>query len=69
MDEAESLYREALAIDRKAYGNEHPDVAIDLNNLAGLCRAQVRVDLFSGLALACSVAEFVYRVETKRRKN
>ena len=27
--------RRALAIDEKAYGPDHPDVAIDLNNLAG----------------------------------
>ena len=30
--------REALEIDKKVYGNEHPDVAIDLNNLAALLR-------------------------------
>ena len=35
-DEAMPLYKESLAIDRKVYGNEHPDVAIDLNNLAML---------------------------------
>jgi len=28
------MYREALAIDKKIYGEEHPDVARDLNNLA-----------------------------------
>ena len=33
---AEPLYRRALAIDQKALGPEHPDVAIDLNNLAML---------------------------------
>ena len=40
-DEAEPLYREALAIDRKVSGNEHPDVATSLNNLAGLLKTQV----------------------------
>jgi tetratricopeptide (TPR) repeat protein len=34
--EAEPLYRRALAIDEASYGPEHPDVAIDLNNLASL---------------------------------
>ena len=34
--EAEPLYRRALAIDEKSYGPDHPDVARDLNNLAGL---------------------------------
>ena len=40
--EAEPLYLQALAIDEKVYGKDHPDVAIDLNNLAGLYKAQVR---------------------------
>ena len=51
-DEAKLMHEESLRIRRKALGNEHPDVAQSLNNLAGLCRAQVRVDLFSGSALA-----------------
>ena len=34
--EAEPLYKRALAIDEKALGPEHPEVAISLNNLAGL---------------------------------
>ena len=34
--EAESLYRRALAIAEKSYGPDHPDIARDLNNLAGL---------------------------------
>ena len=42
LDEAEPLYKEALAIDKKVYGDEHPDVAHDLNNLAGLLSNQVR---------------------------
>src|SRR5262249_11303386 len=34
--EAEPLYKRALTIDEKALGQEHPDVAIALNNLAML---------------------------------
>ena len=36
LDEAEPLYKEALAIDKKVFGDEHPNVAGDLNNLAVL---------------------------------
>ena len=39
-DEAEPLYKEALAIRKKVYGDEHPDVAGSLNNLAWLLRDQ-----------------------------
>ena len=46
-DEAEPLYRESLAIDKKIYGDEHPEVATDLNNLAGLLKAQVSSFVFS----------------------
>lgn len=35
-DEAESLFREALAIDEKAHGVRHPEVASCLNSLAAL---------------------------------
>ena len=38
--EAEPLYQRALAIDEKALGPEHPDVATDLNNLALLYQGQ-----------------------------
>jgi len=34
--EAEPLMRRALAMDEKAFGPEHPEVATDLNNLAQL---------------------------------
>ena len=40
-DEAEPLYCEALAIDRKVSGDEHPNVATSLNNLASLLESQV----------------------------
>ena len=36
LDEAEPLYKEALAIDKKVFGDEHPQVALALNNLAVL---------------------------------
>jgi hypothetical protein len=37
--EAEPLFRRALAIDEKSFGPDHPEVAMDLNNLAGLLPA------------------------------
>ena len=40
-EEAEPLYREAIAIRKQAQGDEHPDLATNLNNLAGLLKAQV----------------------------
>ena len=40
--EAEPLYKRALAIEEKALGPEHPDVATSLNNLAVLYQAQGR---------------------------
>ncbi|MEM9938369.1 MAG: tetratricopeptide repeat protein [Pseudomonadota bacterium] len=43
-DEAEPLYRRALAIDEASYGPDHPSVAIRLNNLAGLRLATNRLD-------------------------
>ena len=35
--------RRALAIDEASYGPEHPDVAVDLNNLAQLLKATNRL--------------------------
>ena len=40
-DDAEPLYRRALAIQEKTLGGDHPDVAESLNHLAGLLRSQV----------------------------
>jgi tetratricopeptide (TPR) repeat protein len=37
------MYRRALAIDEKSYGPDHPEVATDLNNLAGLLQATNRL--------------------------
>ncbi|MEH2179958.1 tetratricopeptide repeat protein, partial [Nostoc sp.] len=36
------LYIQALALRRKLLGEEHPDVAVSLNNLAGLYNSQGR---------------------------
>ena len=37
-DAAESLFQESLAMNRKLFGSEHPEVAANLNNLALLYR-------------------------------
>ena len=42
LDEAKPLYKESLAIKKKVFGDEHPKVALALNNLAELLRCQVR---------------------------
>ena len=41
--EATPKYRRSLAIREKVLGPDHPNVAISLNNLAGLLDIQVRV--------------------------
>jgi tetratricopeptide (TPR) repeat protein len=43
-DEAELLFREALAITGKTLGEAHPDYATDLNNLGSLLQATGRSD-------------------------
>ena len=40
---AKPLYERANSIWEKSLGPDHPQVAIGLNNLAGLLRSQVRV--------------------------
>jgi hypothetical protein len=42
-EDAEHLFRRALAIDEASYGNGHPNVARDLNNLAELLKATNRL--------------------------
>jgi hypothetical protein len=42
-EDAEPLFRRALAIDEASYGLDHPDVAIRLNNLAQLLKATKRL--------------------------
>jgi tetratricopeptide (TPR) repeat protein len=44
MKEAEPLYLQALELRKKLLGNEHPDVAISLNNLALLYNTQGRYE-------------------------
>src|SRR5262249_5494753 len=39
-EEAEQLYRRALAIKEKLFGADHPDVALTLNNLAAFYKSQ-----------------------------
>ena len=41
--EAEPLYRHALSIDEASFGPEHPEVASDLSNLAGLLQTTNRL--------------------------
>jgi len=43
-DEAIEKYEEALRIDEKTIGKEHPSYAIDLNNLADVYHSQGRYD-------------------------
>jgi hypothetical protein len=38
------MFRRALAMDESSYGPEHPEVARDLNNLAGLLQDTNRLD-------------------------
>lgn len=40
--EAESLFKRSLAINENVYGPDHPEVATDLINWAGLLESQVR---------------------------
>ena len=54
---AEPLLREALAIRRKAYGDDHPDTATSFNNLASLLHDAgdlTRAEPYYRLALASS---------------
>ena len=41
-DKADSLYIRAIEITEKTLGSDHPDLALRINNRAGLLRAQVR---------------------------
>ena len=43
-DEATELYKEALLIDEKTIGKEHPDYATNLNNLANVYHSQGKYD-------------------------
>ena len=48
-EEAEGLFREALAIDRATIGERHPEYATHLNNLASVVREQGRLEEAEGL--------------------
>ncbi|CAM9968286.1 unnamed protein product, partial [Hapterophycus canaliculatus] len=39
-EEAEPLYKRLLVVDENIYGPDHPEVASDLNNLAGSLESQ-----------------------------
>ncbi|NJL62515.1 MAG: tetratricopeptide repeat protein, partial [Methylacidiphilales bacterium] len=43
-DEAEPMFNQALQIRLKVLGEEHPDTAASLNNLAALYKSQGRYD-------------------------
>ena len=43
------MYLRALAIDEKALGNDHPEVAMDLSNLGIAYRALGRADIAHSL--------------------
>ena len=49
--DAVPVYLRALAIDEKALGHDHPEVAMDLSNLGIAYRALGRADIASGRAL------------------
>jgi hypothetical protein len=44
LEEAEPLYRRALAIDEQSFGPDHPNVGTDLNNLAACEQFSIAAD-------------------------
>ena len=66
------MYREALAIRKKFYGDEHPDVAISLSNLAELLKDQVslvantflRIVQLTVVSLCFFVSSILARIRT-----
>ena len=44
LDEATPLFKESLAIRKKVFGDEHPDVGESLNNIALVLQAQSKYD-------------------------
>ena len=66
-EQAEPLYERSQAICEKALGPDHPDVAMVLNNRAGLLKSQVRGTRASGepfhvapfgLQMTCGMSSF-----------
>ena len=41
LDQALELYKKSLAIKQQVYGDDHPKVALGMNNMADLYRQQV----------------------------
>ncbi|CAN0398781.1 unnamed protein product, partial [Laminaria digitata] len=62
--EAGPLYKRSLAIREKALGPEHPDVAMSLNNLAELFRAQVRTAFGNSISSKCLMSLFETALDT-----
>ena len=63
-DEAEPLFRRAIAIREKANGPDGPELAPPLNNLAELCRELARYEEAEPLYLrALSIREHSHGVE------
>ncbi|CAN0377007.1 unnamed protein product, partial [Ascophyllum nodosum] len=44
LDEAKRLYKRALAISEQVHGPSHPEVVLDISNLAVLLRVQSNLD-------------------------
>ena len=73
-EEAEPLYQQALAIDEKVYGQDHPEVATDLSSLANLYWNQGKYEeaepLYQrALAIREQVFGFDHPLTAKVRKN
>jgi hypothetical protein len=69
MDEAESLMRRVLDIDQASFGNDHPEVAADLNNLALLLKDTNRLGEAEPLMRrALGISERSYGPEHPRTK-
>jgi tetratricopeptide (TPR) repeat protein len=65
--DAETMYRRALALDERNHGPNHPDVALDLDALAGLLRATNRWDEAEPmLRRALEIDDQVYGPEHRR---
>ncbi len=44
LEEAEALYKEAIALGERAFGTGHPDLAVCYNNLAALLKTKGQLD-------------------------
>lgn len=57
-DQAEPLYRRAIAITEKTLGTGHPSYSTNLNNLGGLLEQQVRARVSLGVLTYISLLIF-----------